>query len=108
MLKKFRLFIIIFILFLIFLPGFAKMQELRQKLTDIEEKMEKTQRENAILEEKIVQLKGNQEYLEMVAREKMGVVKKGETVLRFVPEDAAGNVTTNQSVAPAANNISGQ
>ena len=39
MLKKFRLFIIIFILFLIFLPGFAKMQDLRQKLTDIEEKM---------------------------------------------------------------------
>ena len=84
------------------------MQELRQRLSDIEEKMQKTQRENAILEEKIVQLKGNQEYLEMVAREKMGVVKKGETILRFVPEDAAGNVTTNQSVAPAANNTSGQ
>ena len=84
------------------------MQDLRQKLTDIEEKMEKTQRENAILEEKIVQLRGNQEYLEMVAREKMGVVKKGETVLRFVPEDTAGNVTTNQSVVPAASNASGQ
>ena len=84
------------------------MQELRQRLSDIEEKMQKTQRENAILEEKIVQLKGNQEYLEMVAREKMGVVKKGETILRFVPEDAAGNVTTNQSVVPAVNNTSGQ
>ena len=84
------------------------MQELRQRLSDIEEKMQKTQRENAILEEKIVQLKGNQEYLEMVAREKMGVVKKGETVLRFVPEDTVGNATTNQSVAPAANNASGQ
>ena len=44
----------------------------------------------------------------MVAREKMGVVKKGETVLRFVPEDTAGNVTTNQSVVPAASNASGQ
>jgi len=96
MLKKFRLFIIIFILFLIFLPGFAKLQELRQKFSDIEEKMQKTQQENAILEGKIAQLKNSQEYLEMVAREKMGVVKKGETVLKFVPEDAADNTTGNQ------------
>ena len=106
MLKKFRLFIILFILFLIFLPGFAKLQELRQRISDIEEKMQKTQRENAVLESKIVQLKGNQEYLEMVARAKMGVVKKGETVLKFVPEDTDGNVTGNQSIAPAETNAS--
>ena len=94
MLQKFRLFIIIFILFLIFLPGFAKMQELRQRLSDIEEKMQKTQRENAILEEKIVQLKGNQEYLEMVAREKMGIVKKGETVIKIIQEGEEANATS--------------
>lgn len=103
MLKNFRLFIIIFILFLVFLPGFAKLQELKQKLSDAEEKILKTQRENTILEDKIAQLKSNQEYLEMVAREKMGVVKKGETVLKFIQEDEAGNTTANQTAAPPAN-----
>ncbi len=97
MLKSFRLFIIIFILFLIFLPGFTKMQELRQRLRDAEDNIRKTQRENALLEEKIAQMKTNQEYLEIVAREKMGVVRKGETVIKIVPEDtvipANGNAT---------------
>ena len=109
MLQKFRFFIIIFILFLIFLPGFAKLQELKQKFSDGEEKIRKTQRENAILEEEITQLKNSPEYLEIVAREKMGVVRKGETVLKFVPEDAPDNVTGNQTAAetnvPAANRI---
>jgi cell division protein FtsB len=86
MLKKFKLFIIIFIFVLIFLPGFAKLQEMKQKLSDIEAEVRKTQRENAILEEKIEQMKSNQEYLENVAREKMGVVKKGETVVKIVHE----------------------
>jgi cell division protein FtsB len=99
MLQKFRFFIIIFLLFLFFLPGFAKLQELRQRLSDAEDKIRKTQRENAILEDEIAQLRSNQEYLEMVAREKMGVVKKGETVLKFIQEDEAGNTAANQTAA---------
>jgi cell division protein FtsB len=99
MLKKFRLFIIIGILILLFLPGFAKLQELKQKLSDTEAEILKTQKQNAILEEKIAQMKGNQEYLENVAREKMGVVRKGETVLKIIHEDAvpAGNTTVTNA-----------
>ena len=93
MLQKFRLFIIIFLLVLIFLPGFAKLQELRQKLSDTQLQIEKTQRRNALLEDRIARLKNNTEDLEIVAREKMGVVKKGETVLKIVPETPA-NVTS--------------
>lgn len=96
MLQKFRLFIIIFILILVFLPGFAKLQELRQKLSDTEDKLRKTQKQNFLLEEKIAQMKNNSEYLELVAREKMGIVKKGETVLKIVPETAV-NETSNDS-----------
>jgi len=85
MLQKFRLFIIIGILVLIFLPGFAKLQELKVKLADIEARIRRTQRDNAFLEERIAQM-DNKEYLEIVAREKMGVVKKGETVIKIIRE----------------------
>ena len=93
MLKSLRFFIIIFVLVLLFLPGFAKFQELRQKLADMEELIQKTQKDNSLLEQRIAQLKNDPHYLEIVAREKMGVVKKGETVLKMVHEGEEGNVT---------------
>jgi cell division protein FtsB len=95
MLRSFRLFIIIFILFLIFLPGFAKMQELKSRLRDAEDRFRKVQAENAALEDKIAQMRNNTEYMEMVAREKMGVVRKGETILKIV--------STEEAESPAAN-----
>ncbi len=95
MLKSFRLFIIIFILFLIFLPGFAKVQELKSRLRDAEERIRRTQKENSELEEKIAQMRNSPEYLEIVAREKMGVVKKGETVLKIVSDEAETSVAAN-------------
>lgn len=96
--KNFRLFIIIFILVLIFLPGFAKLQEMRQKLNDTENRIRQVQRRNAALEERIAQLQNNTQYLEMVAREKMGMVRKGETVLKIVREDEVpANMTTNST-----------
>lgn len=86
MLKSLRFFIIIFVLVLLFLPGFAKLQELKQKLKDTDEQIRKTQRDNFLLEERVAQLKNDPHYLEIVAREKMGVVKKGETILKMVHE----------------------
>jgi len=97
-LKNLRLFIILVILFIVFLPGFAKLQELKAKLAETEEKIRKAQRQNVILEQRIAQLQNNTAYLEMVARDKMGIVKKGETVLKIVHEDEAGMVNqTNAS-----------
>ena len=101
--KTLRLFIIIFILFLIFLPGFAKVQELKARLRDAEDSFRRVQEENAGLEDRIAQMRNSTDYMEMVAREKMGVVKKGETVLKMVPTDEAevpvsGNSSVTNSV----------
>lgn len=96
MLQKFRLFIIIGILVLIFLPGFAKLQELKLKLSEMESEIRKTQRQNAILEERIAQMRNNKDYLEIVAREKMGVVRKGETVLKIIREGEETNTTNSR------------
>jgi|GEM_PF-403987 len=83
MLQKFKFFIIIVILILVYLPGFAKLQELKQKLSETEVGVKKALKDIEALEQKIVQMK-SQEYLEIVAREKMGVVKKGETVIKII------------------------
>lgn len=86
MLQKLRFFIIIIILLLLYLPGFAKFQELKQKLADTQRQITVTKKRNAQLEKTINQMKNDKDYLERVAREKMGVVKKGEMVVRIIEE----------------------
>ncbi len=95
--KNLRIFIILVILFLIFLPGFAKLQELKTKLAETEEKIRKVQRQNAVLEQRIAQMQNNTAYLEMVARDKLGIVKKGETVLKIVRDDGTVSENTTQN-----------
>ena len=99
MLQKFKRLIIIGILIIAFLPGFARLQELKQRLADIEDQIKKAQNQNAAFEERITQLQNNQDYLETVAREQMGVVRKGETVLKIIHEDEvpAGNAIVTNS-----------
>jgi cell division protein FtsB len=100
MLKNLRFFIIIFILVALFFPGFAKLQELKSKLADMEDEIRKTQSQNALLEEKIAKM-SNQAYLEIVAREKMGVVKKGETVIKIIREGEEMPIVENSTAANA-------
>ncbi len=84
MLKNARFFIIIVILLFAYLPAFTKLQELRQRLKDTQEEILKAKQKNFDLEEEITQMETNPDYLAVVARDKMGVVKKGETVFKIV------------------------
>ncbi len=92
MLKSLRFYIIIGILLLIFLPGFSKIQELKGRLREAQTKLKETQRHNAALEERIAQLRNDDDSMEMVARERLGVVKRGETVIKIIR--AGANETT--------------
>ncbi len=98
MLKSLWLYIIIGILLLIFLPGFSKIQELEGRLREAQAQLEETQRRNAALEERITQLENDEDSLEMVARERLGVVKKGETVIKIIRE--GGNETVETPALP--------
>lgn len=62
---------------------------MKSRLRDAEDRFRQAQKENAVLEEKISQMSNSTDYMELVAREKMGVVRKGETVLKIVPADEA-------------------
>ena len=73
------------IFLIIFLPGYAKIQELRQKNKELQASVERLGGENLKLYQEKEKLEKDPDYLEQVARERLGIVRKGEIVYRLVP-----------------------
>ncbi|MCK9603082.1 MAG: septum formation initiator family protein [Candidatus Omnitrophica bacterium] len=70
----------------IFLPGYTKLQELRDKNRDLTVKIKQLKIDNSLLEQELKRVENDPVYQEKMAREKMGVVRKGEIPVRIVPE----------------------
>jgi cell division protein FtsB len=85
--KAFWLFGITVLLLILFLPGYTKLQELRDKSRDLEEKVRRLRKENYILQQELMRIAGDPVYQEKIARDKMGVVRKGEVPIRIVPQE---------------------
>ena len=81
-----RLLILGFILLVIFLPGFIKLQKMRFKDESLSNQIDQTKKANLELEEEKEKLQNDLAYVEKVAREKMGVVRKGEVIYKVVPK----------------------
>ncbi len=71
---------------ILFIPGFAKLQGLRSKNVDLEDKIRRLQVENALLQQELRRIEEDPIYQERIAREKMGVVRKGEIPIKIIPE----------------------
>ena len=69
----------------LFLPSYAKMQDLKDKNFQYAQKIEYLQKRNLQLEEEQRLLTTDPVYLEKVARKKMGLIRNGETVYKMVP-----------------------
>lgn len=83
--KAHWLFTVAVLIFVVFLPGYTKLQDLKQKNLEFEEKIKQLKEENQVLEKRIGRLETDPASLEKVAREKMGVVRKGEVVYKINP-----------------------
>lgn len=81
------LFGISFLLLVIFLPGYTKLQELRDRNRQLEADIEKIKRENLALAEQIQRIENDPFYQEKIVREKMGVVRKGEVPYKLAPAE---------------------
>lgn len=81
------LFVVTVIIVIVFLPSYSKMQELKQKNLEFQQRIQALEAKNKKLEEERQFLKNNPEYLEKVAREKMGLIRQGETVYKIVPDN---------------------
>ncbi|MEK6567724.1 MAG: septum formation initiator family protein [Candidatus Omnitrophota bacterium] len=75
------------ILLVIFIPGYAKIQELRRKNQELEASVRKLQVENSAFQREKERLENDPEYLEQVGRKELGIVKKGEIAYRLVPQE---------------------
>lgn len=81
-------FLGLFTLFaIIFLPGYSKYQDLRQKNRALEEKIGTLQTSNVRLEDEIRRLYKDPAYMEKVARDKLKITRKGEVVYKIEEED---------------------
>ena len=80
------IFGVIFFLLIIFLPGYTKLQELRDKNHDLETKIKYLNVENALLQQELKRIEIDPIYQEKIARDKMGIVRKGEIPIKIVPE----------------------
>jgi cell division protein FtsB len=83
--RTFWLLGIVVFLLIIFLPGFTKLQELRDKNRDLEEKIKRLNVENVFLQEEFKRIQTDPVYQEKILREKLGVVRKGEIPIKIVP-----------------------
>ena len=79
---SFLFFVAIFLI--IFLPGYAKIQELRQKNKELQTSLKRLKTENIQLSQEKEKLEKDPDYLEQVARERLGIVRKGEIVYKLV------------------------
>jgi len=79
-------FAIVVLLLVLFLPGYTRLQELRDRNRDLEDKIRRLALENDILQQELKRIESDPIYQEKIAREKMGVVRKGEIPLKIVPE----------------------
>jgi cell division protein FtsB len=69
----------------IFIPGYVRFRKLAKLLREQERQIEEVKENNKRLEEELEKLKNDPLYLEKVAREKLGVARKGEIIYRVLP-----------------------
>jgi cell division protein FtsB len=71
---------------IIFLPGYTKLQELKDKNRELEVRAKELSIENSLLRQELNQIENDPLYQEKIAREKMGIVRKGEIPIKIIPE----------------------
>ena len=81
--KAFWLFGFTVLLLILFLPGYIKLQGLRAKNRQLEDNFRKIAVENYLLQEELKRVENDPVYKEKMARDKMGVVRKGEIPIKI-------------------------
>ena len=85
--RTFWIFGLIALLSILFIPGLAKLQGLRDRNIDLEDKIRRLNIENTLLQQELKRIENDPIYQERIARDKMGVVRKGEIPIKIVPQE---------------------
>ncbi len=84
--KTFWIFGLLGLILVIFLPGYTKLQELRDRNKDLEDKSRRLAIENAVLTQELKRIESDTLYRENILREKMSVVRKDEIPVKIITE----------------------
>lgn len=84
--KALWLFGIAVLLLILFLPGYARLNQLKDKNRDLETSIRKLKIENSLLNQELKRVESDPLYQEKIARDKMGIVRKGEIPVKIIPE----------------------
>lgn len=74
------------LLLVLFLPGYTKLQESRAKNRKLEEQFRRMIVENYLMQEELKRIENDPVYQEKIARQKLGVVRKGEIPIKIFSE----------------------
>lgn len=66
-----------------FWPEFVKLEELRREEKRLRVRIEVEERKNQLLRREEEDLRSNPDYVEKVAREKLGLIKPNEIIYKF-------------------------
>ena len=75
--------------------GLLHFRRLSEEKRKLDERNFRLQRTNEALRERIYRLRHDNRYLEKIAREDLGLVRRGEIVYRFISTESKGKVTSN-------------
>ena len=71
---------------IIFLPGFSHLQKLRDEKEQLMRRIVLLEDKNDKIKEELARMKQDPVYVEQKAREKLGIIRKGEVIYRSSEE----------------------
>ncbi|MFC1658843.1 septum formation initiator family protein [Candidatus Omnitrophota bacterium] len=85
--RIFWILAILVVILIIFLPGYTKLQELKERNSELEVKISQITLDNLRLSDEILRVQEDPVYREEIIRDKLGVVRKGEVLYKIEPEE---------------------
>ncbi|MEI8011247.1 MAG: septum formation initiator family protein [Candidatus Omnitrophota bacterium] len=79
------IFVVLVAVFVLYLPSYLQMQDLRGRNEAAERRIKDLEAENSKFTIERERLKNDPEYFEKVARQRMGLIKEGEVIYKVVP-----------------------
>ncbi len=96
------LFVVLAAVFVVYVPSYIQMQDLRNRNLTFEKRIGDLETENVKIAEERDRLKNDPEYFEKIARERMGIIKDGEVVYKVLPPGVKKSVPVEEPKKPVA------
>jgi len=92
------LFVVLSVVFVLYLPSYMQMQDLRHRNEVFEKRINDLVADNANMAVERDRLMNDPEYFEKVARERMGIIREDEVIYKVLPVGVKKSVPVEETV----------